>query len=459
MAIIHFSKREIEARIVYWGPALSGKTTSLRALHAFTPRGRRGQLETLDTVDERTVYFDYLPLMWGAIAGFQGRVKVVGVPGQPLYQQTRRLLLRGADAVVFVADSGAQRLSANVESLSELQQALTALGRSLDEIPMVLQYNKRDLADALPVKVLQLGLNARDLPWFETVAIEGGGVADTFQALFELLSRRIERELASGGGDLVRGSGGMAPLSDEEEVRQTLGEVIAVRSAEEAGERRGAPGPSPQEAAPAPEEPPPAPADAPALAPLGAPSAETAAEALPAERTEEEPLSTEEAVPPGFEELGQEQRTDPLLIERPASASAVLPVPAPEQPSAEAPPAEAIPLPTPRAASRYDDPAPPYAVVTLPYLPRALQGCEVHSVADPILEQDDTVILRLTLREPQSGRHRRVRVRLVAEPSEQQSRPFVPDPAPRENYRAMMLITALVSFAFGVGASWVFFQH
>ncbi len=180
MAIIHFSQREIEARIVYWGPALSGKTTSMRALHDYTPRGRRGVLETLDTQDERTLYFDYLPLMWGTIAGFKGRVKILGVPGQALYRATRRLLLQGADGVVFVADSHPDQLSANVQSLNELQRALASLGRSLDEVPLVMQYNKRDLADALAVRELDIALNARGPLAAATVATRGEGIADPF---------------------------------------------------------------------------------------------------------------------------------------------------------------------------------------------------------------------------------------------------------------------------------------
>jgi len=459
MAIIHFSRREIEARIVFWGPALSGKTTSLRALHAFTPRGRRGQLETLDTVEERTIYFDYLPLMWGTIAGFQGRVKVLGVPGQPLYQQTRRALLRGADAVVFVADSGAQRLSANVESIGELQRALAELGRSMDELPVVLQYNKRDLPEALPVKVLQLGLNARDLPWFETVATAGSGVAEAFQALFELLSKRIERELASGGGEIVHGSGGAPPLPDEEEVRRTLGEIVAVRPAEEAQDRRsrevdsqaggegrgegGVDAPVPRPAPPA-EAVPAAPAEAEAG---GDP---------PADAAEEEPPSTEEVVPPGFEDFVPEPPADSFPLE----PSATLEPAAPPAPASTACAAAAV-AEEPAAPSQREVPGPegassPEVRVTLPWLPRALQGCEVCSVAAPSREPDGTVIVPLTLQEPGSGGQHRVRLCLVPELGEPQSRPALPDPS--ENQRVAMVLLALASFLLGFGAAWVLFQ-
>ena len=397
MAIIHFSQREIEARIVYWGPALSGKTTSLRALHDYTPRGRRGDLETLDTQDERTLYFDYLPLMWGTIAGFRGRVKILGVPGQALYRATRRLLLQGADGVVFVADSHPDQLSANVQSLNELERALASLGRSLDEIPLVMQYNKRDLAEALAPKVLQMAINARGAPAVETVATTGEGITDAFQAALEVVSARVEQELAGGsesdlaGGsesDLVRGAIS-PPLPDAEEVRQTRQAIAQIR----------------------PEEP----------------------AALPVEQTEASAPGLEDDADtlvvdnlPGFDEVP---------VERPASA-------VPTTPAAPRPPADLS--------------APAYAVVTLPYLPPAMDGYEVHSVAEPILEADGTVMVRIAVSDPVNGRIRRVRVRLVTDLAPPRESSYEPAPEPPSPHVVPTLFTLVIGFGLGVGVVWLF---
>jgi signal recognition particle receptor subunit beta len=409
MAVIHFSRREIEARIVYWGPALSGKTTSLRALHDFTPRGRRGVLETLDTQDERTLYFDYLPLMWGTIAGFRGRVKILGAPGQRLYRATRRLLLQGADGVVFVADSSPDQLSANVESFNELGVALRSLGRDIDEMPLVLQYNKRDLGDALKVEVLQTALNPRKVPALPTVATRGEGVADAFQAVLELVSSRVETEIAGGtDGDLVRGAVA-APLPDAEEVRQTLHAIAQLRPDEERE--------APDEALPPPAE--------------------------QDEEQTEEPVS-EEASDAALEELEDDADSDTLL---PGQALTEKQPSEPEVPTME--PAE-------RAPPQPDPHAPAYAIVTLPYLPPQLEGCVVHSVADPILEQDGTVMVRITLKDPDTGRVRRVRVRLVSEEVSPAPAAQPYEPPVQSSHTLPTIFTLLIGFGLGVGVVWLF---
>ena len=398
MAIIHFSQREIEARVVYWGPALSGKTTSLRALHDFTPRGRRGKLETLDTQDERTLYFDYLPLMWGTIAGFRGRVKLLGVPGQALYRATRRLLLQGADGVVFVADSHPDQLSANVQSLNELQRALASLGRSLDELPLVLQLNKRDLPDALPVKVMQLAINGRGAPAIETVAIRSVGIAEAFHAVLEAVSTRVEAEISGGDDpDLVRGAIS-APLPDDEEVRQTLHAIAQLRPDEEDGSL--AP-PDPTE-----EEP---------LPPDDDPDSDTA---IPEEHP---PVPSPEP-----DSAHQVEHTQPLIVPKP---------------------------PRPQA----DDPAvPAYAVVNLPYLPLQLADYEVHSVADSIIEPDGTIMVRIAMVDPHTSRMRRVRVRLVSDVAPRVERSVEPPLPPPSNHALPTIFTLLIGFGLGVGMVWLF---
>ncbi|MBN1334747.1 MAG: hypothetical protein JXB39_02170 [Deltaproteobacteria bacterium] len=260
MAIIHFARREVEARIVYWGPAYCGKTTNLRSLFHTMPPTQRGDLVTLDTEGERTLLFDYLPITWGSIAGFNGRIRVLGVPGQPLYRDTRRLLLQGADGVVMVVDSHPDRLEMAVESLYELELDLADLGRSLVDMPFVLQYNKRDLPSAMPLETLQQTLNRRGLPSFPAVAIDGTGVHETFEAIATAVSERVGRELTGGMSQAtVRGAEeGETPVSDEEEVQSRTEEIRAVRSAEEAAIRAASqPLPMPLDASihPAPAEP------------------------------------------------------------------------------------------------------------------------------------------------------------------------------------------------------------
>ena len=414
MAIIHFSQREIEARIVYWGPALSGKTTSMRALHDYTPRGRRGVLETLDTQDERTLYFDYLPLMWGTIAGFKGRVKILGVPGQALYRATRRLLLQGADGVVFVADSHPDQLSANVQSLNELQRALASLGRSLDEVPLVMQYNKRDLADALAVRVLELALNARGAQAVETVATRVDGIADAFQAALEAVSARVEAELAGGSDrDLVRGAIS-PPLPDAEEVRQTVHAIAQLRP-DEGGDDGLEP------------------------APLPAPLPGQIEAELP-----DAPDPTEES-PPGLEDDLDSDTAIPE--ETPSSAPAAA---APAEPPA--PVESRVPPPSYR-----DDPSvPAYAVVTLPYLPPQMDGYEVHSVAEPILEPDGTVMVRIAVCDPDNGRLRRVRVRLTTDLAPPRIPSVEPTPPPPSSHAMPTIFILAIGFGLGVGAVWLF---
>ncbi len=428
MAIIHFSQREIEARIVYWGPALSGKTTSMRALHDFTPRGRRGVLETLDTQEERTLYFDYLPLMWGTIAGFKGRVKILGVPGQALYRATRRLLLQGADGVVFVADSHPDQLSANVESLNELERALASLGRSLDEIPLVMQYNKRDLDDALPLKVLQMGLNARGAEAVETVAIEGEGIADAFQAVLEAVSQRVEKEIAGGSDrDLVRGAIS-APLPDAEEVRQTLHSIAQLRPTETADQLEDA-DPDPTGPVEPPLQPDPTEERAPPLE----------------DDADSDTLIRGDLEPPGFESTPPDA---PLSAPREDTQPAFDPPPPAEAAEPAVPAKSGEPAPV--------DPMPAYAVVTLPYLPPQLDGYEVHTVSDPIIEPDGTVMVRIAVIDPDNGRLRRVRVRLITDLAPPRAPIEQDDPVPRESHAMPTLFTLLIGFGLGVGVVWLF---
>ena len=186
MALFNHATKEVTAKLVYYGPGLCGKTSNLQWIHGRLPAGTTGKLVSLETQTDRTLFFDFLPPDVGTVRGMRLRLQLYAVPGQVFYENTRRVVLKGCDAVVFVADSQAAMLDANAESLRSLRQNLL-LNEVDPEIPQVLQYNKRDLPSALPVAVLNARLNARNLPWFEAVAVRGTGVEETLRGVTRLL--------------------------------------------------------------------------------------------------------------------------------------------------------------------------------------------------------------------------------------------------------------------------------
>lgn len=183
MTFINYVAREINCKIVYYGPGLGGKTTNLQYVYQITSPENKGKLISLATETERTLFFDFLPIDLGQIRGFRTRFHLYTVPGQVFYDSSRKLILKGVDGVVFVADSQEERLDANMESLSNLAQNLKEQGFDLGKIPYVLQLNKRDLPSAMPVKDLQQQLLVKGEPVFESVAINGVGVLDTLKAV------------------------------------------------------------------------------------------------------------------------------------------------------------------------------------------------------------------------------------------------------------------------------------
>ena len=192
MALFNHATKEVTAKLVYYGPGLCGKTTNLQWIHGNLSFKTKGKLVSLATQTDRTLFFDFLPVELGTIRGMRTRMQIYTVPGQVFYESTRRMVLKGCDAVVFVADSQAAMLDANAESLRSLRQNL--LVNEIDpSIPQVIQYNKRDLPTALPVSVLNERLNPRNLPYFEAVAFKGTGVEETLKGitkqLFQWLSR------------------------------------------------------------------------------------------------------------------------------------------------------------------------------------------------------------------------------------------------------------------------------
>ena len=182
MSIINYAAKEISFKIVYYGPGVAGKTASLQHVHRSLPDGNRGKMISLATGDDRTIFFDFLPVSALSVRGFLTKFQLYTVPGQVYYNMTRKLVLRGVDGVVFVADSQWERLKENVESFRTLEDNLREYHRDLDHTPYVVQYNKRDLPNAAPVTYLEYMLNrrARRAPSFETVASLGTGV---FEAL------------------------------------------------------------------------------------------------------------------------------------------------------------------------------------------------------------------------------------------------------------------------------------
>jgi len=198
MATINHSAREITLKIVYYGPGLSGKTTNLEYIHRKLPGERKGRLLSLETDRERTIFFDLLPVQVGNIKGYRVKLQLFTVPGQIKYEETRRLVLRNADGIVFVADSQASMMDFNIESFKSMQQNLKANGIDFEEIPLVIQYNKQDLDNLIPVEELEAKLNVRKVPSFKSVATEGKGVIETFQTILKLVISKLDKEIDSG---------------------------------------------------------------------------------------------------------------------------------------------------------------------------------------------------------------------------------------------------------------------
>lgn len=189
MVQINFAQKEVQCKIVYYGPGMSGKTTNLELVHGKVPEAARGELTSIATTGERTLYFDYMPLDLGQIAGIKTKFQLYTVPGQIYYKSTRRLVLQGVDGIVFVADSNPAKMAENKESLADLEENLRDMGRSLKDVPVILQWNKRDLPDALPVAELERELNPHGFPTCEAIARTGEGV---FATLKELSARVLE---------------------------------------------------------------------------------------------------------------------------------------------------------------------------------------------------------------------------------------------------------------------------
>jgi signal recognition particle receptor subunit beta len=200
MVLFNYSTKELTAKVVYYGPGLCGKTTNLQWIHEKLPIKNKGKMLSLATEADRTLFFDFLPIELGSIRGMKTRIQLYTVPGQVFYNATRRMVLKGADCVVFVADSQERMLDANLDAAQNLRENLEANEIDAAEIPTVLQYNKRDLPNALPIEILNEKLNPKGLPYFEAVAMKGIGVEETLKGATTLVFRALATKYGGAEG-------------------------------------------------------------------------------------------------------------------------------------------------------------------------------------------------------------------------------------------------------------------
>lgn len=191
MSMINYASREINCKVVYYGTGLGGKTTNLEYIYSRVNPDTKGKMISLATETERTLFFDFLPIDLGEVRGFKTRFHLYTVPGQVYYNASRKLILKGVDGVIFVADSQAERMEANVEAMHNLYENLESYGYDLTQIPFAIQYNKRDLSNAMAVEELRAQLNPAGVPDYEGVAIEGKGVFETLGSVSKLVVQSL----------------------------------------------------------------------------------------------------------------------------------------------------------------------------------------------------------------------------------------------------------------------------
>ncbi len=251
MALFNYATRELSAKIVYYGPGLSGKTTNIEMVHKMLRPEQKGRLISLPTETDRTLFFDFLPIELGQIKGFKVRFHLYTVPGQVFYNATRRLVLQGVDGVVFVADSQREMINGDMESLKNLMDNLSSYGKKLEDLPFVLQYNKRDLRNAAPVAELDAALNFLHVPTFEAVAPTGKGVTETLVGISRMVFAHLRKTLLMPGemaahddiGDLADARIRKTFTTPAAEPLEEISDVEEIREEGEAIRRGGAPRP------------------------------------------------------------------------------------------------------------------------------------------------------------------------------------------------------------------------
>ncbi len=255
MALFNYATRELSAKIVYYGPGLSGKTTNIEMVHNLLKPEQKGRLISLPTETDRTLFFDFLPLDLGEIKGFKVRFHLYTVPGQVFYNATRRLVLQGVDGVVFVADSQSSMMESNAESLKNLMDNLSTYGKKLKDLPFVMQFNKRDLKNIASVEDMNARLNTMRVPVFEGVAKDGAGVTETLVAVSRMVFTHLRKTLlmpgeAAGAEDVGPVVAKGAPARKEPESLEEIAEISEIEEITEGTAAAGAVPAAPGEEAP-----------------------------------------------------------------------------------------------------------------------------------------------------------------------------------------------------------------
>jgi signal recognition particle receptor subunit beta len=192
VSLINYVTKVAHCKIIYYGPGLSGKTTNIQYIYEHTQQEQRGKLVTLSTENERTLFFDFLPLAVGDVRGYTTRFHLYSIPGQTFYEISRQFIFKGVDGVVFVADSQAERMDANIESFESLERSLDKQGYDLSKLPLIYQYNKRDMSDIVSLQELEATLNPMHKPYFEAVANRGVGVMETLQSISQAVIKELK---------------------------------------------------------------------------------------------------------------------------------------------------------------------------------------------------------------------------------------------------------------------------
>ena len=241
MALFNYATRELSAKIVYYGPGLSGKTTNIEMVHKLLRPEQKGRLISLPTETDRTLFFDFLPIDLGQIKGFKVRFHLYTVPGQVFYNATRRLVLQGVDGVVFVADSQREMLNSNTESIKNLIDNLSSYGKNLGELPFILQYNKRDLKNIMTAQEMDASLNSLHVPVYEAAAPLGQGVMETLVSISRLVFANLQKTLLMPGetvskeefGDFADDKIQKEFARQEEESLEEISDIEEIREEEE----------------------------------------------------------------------------------------------------------------------------------------------------------------------------------------------------------------------------------
>src|SRR3954469_19620180 len=218
MVQINFGQREVSCKIVFYGPGMSGKTTNLEIIHQKAPKQAVGEMVSIATETDRTLYFDFMPMDLGQVAGMHTKFMLYTVPGQIYYNATRKLVLQGVDGVIFVADSDPNKMGENLESLQNLRDNLAEMGLTLDDMPIVLQYNKRDLPTAMSVADMNARMNPTNAPAFEACARDGKGVFATLKEVSRLVIEKLNKEHAPAS-NRRRTASSMSPVKPSPTVR------------------------------------------------------------------------------------------------------------------------------------------------------------------------------------------------------------------------------------------------